>query len=196
MTYLTVDRLRAYLGVHSDSDDALLQELIAAAVAEVELYAGFSFEAASDTVRTLDYRRNVAGRLLTFDTWLAAAPTTVKTDADGANLTVPSTDYVLRPTFGAPYWGLELLESSAYSWTYSVDPAKAITVTGRWGYSATPPANVVQVVRRLASFMYRQKGTSSDVDRALVLADGSMALPAGIPKDGQLILDQYLWRTS
>jgi uncharacterized phiE125 gp8 family phage protein len=198
MAYATLAQLKAYLGVQKSTDDELLGAVLDRATAVIEKRLGFSFAASGDTIKTFSVIDDIdprCGRLLLFRSWLAAAPTLVQTDADGDNLTIPSTDYILVDrTVGPPYYGIKLKDSSPYVWEYTYDHEEGIKVTGKWGWSTTPPDDIVHACVRLGSFMYRQKETGGEADRAAILSDGTMLLPAEIPKDVLAILDKYAWR--
>lgn len=198
MAYATLAQLKAYIGAQKTTDDGLLGDLLERATKVIENRLGFGFAASSDTIKTFDAVADVDrvdGSILHFRTWLAAAPTTVKTDADGSPITIPSNAYILLDrTVGPPYWGLKIKGSADYVWEWTNDPEMGITVEGKWGWSVTPPEDIVHATVRLAGFMYRQKETGAEADRAAVLSDGVMLLPAEIPKDVLAIVNKYAWR--
>lgn len=197
MAYTTAAELKVYAGINLAPDDGLLTTLIARAQASIDRYVGFSFEAAADSTRYFDarstrYGGHVDGRLLLFDTW-ACALTSV-TNGDGT--VVASTKYVTEPRNGARYYGVKLLLSSGYSWEAQSDDdtEKAITVVGKWAWSTSAPADIVHATLRLGLWYYRQRDSSTDMDRPL-LAEGVTILPSMIPADVTAILDAYRWRT-
>ena len=65
-----------------------------------------------------------------------------------------------------------------------------IAVTGKWGYSLTAPADVVQATVRLAAWFYRQKDNAAG-DQAIVTGDVTV-LPARLPEDVRKLLRPYL----
>jgi hypothetical protein len=77
------------------------------------------------------------------------------------------------------------------SWTYDDAPEDAISIEGRWGYSVTPPADVVQATVRLVAWMYRQRDTGVDADRPAVNEQGVMVFPASMPRDVAEMLRPY-----
>lgn len=185
MAYVTAAELKRYLGITSSTDDTLLDELIASAQKMIDLATNTTFEAASDSTRYFDAIGNVDGRYLLFDRWCASI--TSITNGDGAS--IASTDYVLEPR-DAPHYGVKLLGSKGKSWTYTTDAENAITVVGKWAYSTTPPADVVQACKRLAAFLYRQRENANDVDRAIVVGNATV-LPSQLPADVQRLIAPY-----
>jgi len=76
------------------------------------------------------------------------------------------------------------------SWTYDEDHENAITIVGKWAYSATAPADITHACTRLAAYLYRQKDNAGDMDRAIVAGNATI-LPAKLPSDVAEILKPY-----
>lgn len=196
MAYATVTQLKQYAGIESGDHDVLLTDLISRAQKRIDEYCGFAFEASSDTSRTFDSADypdgDTWGRALYFDTWCASITSVV----NGDGTTITSTYYVTQPRNDAPYYAIKLKASSDYVWEAddNEDTEDAITVTGKWAYSATAPADITHACLRLALWYYRQRDNSTDLDRPL-LAEGVTILPSAIPGDVTEILDHYAWRT-
>jgi len=186
MAYTTTAALKTYLGISDATDDALLATLIGAAQATIDAQTGRTFEAASDTVRKFDAVDDVQGRTLYFDSDCAAV--TSITNGDGTTLTAGQ--YTTEPRRSAPYYAVTLLSSFDGGWTWGAAPENAIQVTGKWAYSATPPADIVQVCTRLAAFYYRQKDNMGEADRSII-ANGATVLPVSIPSDVRALLAPY-----
>lgn len=180
MAYLTVSDLKTYLDIQGTSDDALLQSLIDSAVALVERYTGRRFEAVSDT-RAFD-ERHYRGRVL----FLGEEVVSVSSVVNGNGQTVSSSDYVLLPRDGPPYWAVEL--RPGHGWVTT--PTQDIQVTAQWGYSSSPPQDIVHAVRRLAAYFYRQKDAQV-FDVTAVPEAGVITIPKGIPADVKVILNRY-----
>jgi hypothetical protein len=197
MAYATLAELRQYAGISGTDHDALLTSLIARAQAKIDEHCGFSFEASSDTARTFDAARypdgDTYGLALYFDTWCASITSIV----NGDGTTITSSYYVTQPRNSGPYYAIKLKDSSGYVWEADSndDTEDAITVTGRWAYTTTAPAQITHACLRLALWYYRQRDNSTDLDRPL-LAEGVTLLPSAIPGDVLEILDHYAWRTS
>jgi len=198
MAYTTAAELRNYAGILASVDDGLLGTLIARAQASIDRYVGFSFEAAADSTRYFDASStraggHVDGRTLLFDTW-ACALTSV---TNGNATAVAAASYVTEPRNGSRYYGIKLLSSTGLVWeakSTTDDVEKAITVVGKWAWSLTAPADIVHATLRLGLWYYRQRDSSTDMDRPM-LAEGVTILPSMIPADVVAILDAYRWRT-
>lgn len=183
MAYITVIELKRYLGIDADNtaDDALLADMAQRAQAVVEGRTGRVFEAAADTARTFG-AESVDGAWL----WLDADLYSVTSVVNGDGAAVAADQYALRPLNRRPAFALLLKSQASAAW--DADSA-AITVTGRWAYSLTPPADVVQATVRLAAWFYRQKdnvGADSPM-----LAGDTMILPSRLPADVAELLQPY-----
>jgi hypothetical protein len=187
--YATLDQLKTYVGATDTTDDLLLTDCLTRAQAMIDSATSRRFEAAADSTRTFDGVVDVSrgGRTLWLDGDLCAL--TSITNGDGGSVT--PVQVVSEPRNSTPYYALTLKASSGLVWTYETDPEDAISVTGRWAYSVTPPADIEQACIRLAAWLYRQKDSSADLDRPVVSADGATLMPAQVPADVQAILKLY-----
>ena len=188
MPYATVAQLKAYLDINSSADDAVLTLIIDDAHAMIDRMTHRTFEATADTTRLFDYPSPYR-QLLVFPprVTLAQAPTTV-INGDGA--TIAASDYVMRGYDDGPYFGIRLKRSA--TWTYIDDPEEAISITGRWAWSVTPPDDIRRATIRLAMWMYRQRGNNADAERPLIAEGGVVALPSALPKDVIDTLEPYM----
>jgi hypothetical protein len=189
MAYTTVSALKTYLGVVGNTDDALLTALIARAQAIVDAYCGRTFEAAQDSTRKLDAKLSVSPDKRTLYVERDLCAITSITNGDGVS--VAASEYVTEPRWETPFYGVTLKRESDIRWTWDDTPEDAITVVGRWAYSATAPADIVQATERLAAYLYRQKDNMSDLDRAVAVSGNMTVLPQSLPRDVQLILAPY-----
>jgi len=185
MAYASLADVKAYLKltVTDTADDALITSLVARAQAAIDSYKQRTFEALSDTERTFDAVRDVDGAYLSLDADLCAV--TSITNGDGT--TVTTGQYVTDPRNGTPYFRIKLLSSSGVAWTYTTDPEDAISVVGKWAYSATAPADIVQACVRWAAHMYRQKD-SSTFETTVYPNAGIIERPMGMPADVKMLL--------
>lgn len=192
MAYTTVADLKAYLGISVSSDDILLTSLIARAQAAIDAYCSRTFEASTDTTRYYTVGVDTDGDMLHLDRDCAAI-TTVKTNADATSPTTltAATDYITHPRSDTPYYAIQLLGSSNYSWTYTNNPENGITVTGKFAYSTSAPASIVHACIRLAAYFYRQKDAGV-YDTTAIPDAGIIQVPQGIPRDVQLLLAPYV----
>ncbi len=191
MAYLSAADLKSYLGIAVTTDDTLLGQILTRAQAMIDTYTGRTFEAAADSTRYLDAIEDVTdSQTLFLDRDLCAI--TSITNGDG--VAVGATEYTTRPRNNTPYYEIVLKNSSNKFWTYDQDPDKAITIVGKWAYSATAPADIVQAMVRLASYIYRQKDNAGDLDRPVIVGNNTTLLPAQLPKDIEMILRPYVRR--
>jgi hypothetical protein len=187
MAYATLSDVRAYLGLQTTEtkDDTLLQALLERAQKMIEERTHRVFEAAADSTRYFDAVGDVEGQTLYLDEDLCAI--TSITNGDG--VAVSSSEYVTDPRNETPWYAIRLKVSSSKVWTYQTDPEKAISIVGKWAYSTSAPKDVVQATIRLAAWLYRQRGSSSDIDRPMVTGEGVTILPSALPKDIQDVIE-------
>ena len=187
MAYTTLATLKTYLGIKTGTltDDDMLSGLIVTAQAMIEADRRRTFEASADTTRTFDAVEDVDGEYLWIDVDLCA----ITEVANGDGTEVTASQYTTDPRNFTPYWRLKLLNSSGLAWTYTTDPEDAISITGKWAYSETAPADIADSCKQLAAYLYRSKDSMGDV---VAYPDSNMIeMPAGIPKTVRMILDRY-----
>jgi hypothetical protein len=183
MAYVTVSELKRYLGIDVENaiDDALLSDMVQRAQAVVNTFTRRTFEATADEMRVHGWGL-VDGACLFLDGDLCAVTSVV--NGDGA--TLQATEYFTMPRNRAPFYALQLRPAVGYVWDGATGD---ILVTGRWAYSLTPPADVVQATVRLAAWLYRQKdNTGAD---SPMLAGDTMILPSRLPADVVELLRPY-----
>lgn len=214
MAYVTAANLKVYLGITETTDDTLLGTLIGAAQRIIDTYCGQSFEASADTTRHFQanqyqggpgvgygygatygyYKPSVSGGgdALNLDLFLDAPLCQITSVTNGDGVVVAAADYVALPLNDTPKYALRLRRASGLYWTYSDDiETDTIAILGRWSYSITAPADIVQACTRLASFLYRQRDNGLDIDRILQTA-GGIAIPPDLPRDVKLLLAPYV----
>lgn len=185
--YCTVDDLRNYLSLSDYSDDDLLEQLIIDAQAIIDTATARTFELPSvDSTRYFDASVDVQDGLLYLDQDLYSITSIV----NGDGTVVAPSSYVTEPRNDKPYHAIKLKQSSAVRWMYLEDAENAIAVTGRWCYSATAPAAIQRICKRLTMYLYRQRENANDLDRALVIGNATV-LPTQLPQDIQLELQAY-----
>lgn len=195
MAYATVSDVKKYLDVSGDGDDTLIVALIARAQSIIDAHTQRTFEASADTTRTFDALEDVDYNTLYFDQDIVSI-TTITTNADSSSggYTIGSSEYSTIPKNDTPYFGVTILHSSSAEWEYDEHIQNGITVTGRWAYSTTAPADIRHACIRLVAFLYRQKDSSADLDRPLLTGDGVTVLPSAMPKDVLTIIAPYVKR--
>jgi len=194
MAYCTASALRAYLSDDMGLEhDDLLTDLIERAQQVIDTQTGRTFEADADTTRYVDYA-HVDGSTLYLDADLCSI-TSVVNNADGgaaAETLEVDKDYIPLPRHETPYYAIKLLASSGRAWKYTNDPENAVSITGRWAYSTTAPADVVQACIVLAGWMYRRRDAiGTDTDRPLATGDGVVILDASVPSLVKDVIRRY-----
>ena len=185
MAYVTLAAAKNYLGISESTDDALLEVLISSAQAIIDAATGRKFESAADTTRYLDMSQ-VDGLRLRLDEDLCS----ITTITNGGGTVITSAQYKTMPRNKPPYYAIDLLSSTGVSWNYTDNPEAAISIAGRWAYSVTAPADIVQATKRIAAYLYRQKDNALDIDRT-ILAGNATILPATLPSDVMFMIGPY-----
>jgi hypothetical protein len=164
---------------HSE-DKRVLKGLISGASNLIELHTGRVFVAAEDSDRIFRRNRYVRGHfnagLLLLRTDLATDPSAI---VDGNGTDVLADCYYLDP-YEWPAWGI-VREAG---WTAPV------TVTGRWAYSVTPPADIEYACMRLCRWMDEMNMTTRQ-DGVVVTEQGAVLIPSRLPQDVLAILNPY-----
>ena len=185
--YATPAQLKTYLGVTSASDDALLTDLLVRATSIIEQITRKTFAAPAASSRTFGREAMLWDAQLQRDYLLLPSGVYIAQlvgAADGDSVAIPLTEIDTHPP-DAPY---TVLARRDKRWCGASQQA---TITARWGYSITPPADIVHATIRLAAWMYRQRGTANDPDRPTVADGGLVLLPSALPDDVRLILERY-----
>lgn len=180
LNYTTWEAVKMYLAISGSGDDALGGSLVSRACAMIDQFCRRRFAAVTAT-RLFDVP---SGPTLWLDEDLLSVTTLL--NGDGSTLT--SGQYVLLPTNMTPRYGIRLRSGSAWVGGATGDE-QAISVAGTWGYSSTPPDDVVQAAVRLSAWLYKQRdapfGTTARPDVGIV------EVPAAIPEDVKAILLRY-----
>lgn len=191
MSYARLHELKQYrgIGATTTTDDVLLQSFLDRATEAIQRYTGRRFEAETETrYYDEDAYDSETGMLWLDDDLLTI---TTLTNGDSSGTTISSTYYTLMPRNGSPpYYGIMLTQatSTVYNWEWDTD--YWVSVLGTWGYSATPPPDVVQACIRWASHMYDQKDAAIYETTAFP-ESGIIALASGVPVDVKVLLDPY-----
>lgn len=189
------DKSTAGVGFPTMGDDNLTQ-LENAAAKMIDTWVSRSrlrtFVASADTTRAFHALGSVIGTTLYTSSDIAQTPTTV-THNNGATTVVVTTNYMLLSDHepnAAPYSKLQLIDGT--SWAYTTNPVNAISITGRFAYSITPPDNIIRACIGLVVSMWRQRHTTANVSAATVSMDGTIVFPDGLPKSVVDLLEPYI----
>lgn len=185
MAYATLAQARKELNIVTFGDDALIQEKLDAATIVIERETGWIFEAVTAT-RYFDSDA-VDDNLL----WVGGdlVSITTLTNGDDDATVISSSDYRLLPrNEGPPYHEVKMLIDTTTTWEFDIDGE--VSILGAWGYSASPPDDIMQACIRLAGYYYRVK--DAQVYDTIAIPDaGIITIPKGIPADVRLILNRY-----
>jgi hypothetical protein len=187
------------MGVTASTDDTLLSLCIDRAQSTIESYTNRLFEVSADTTRKytpiidrIGSGMGFQGSLIddyTIDLDFDLISITSITNGDGS--AVPTSAVVTMPLNFTPGYAVRIKQASGYFWTYTGSPEASVSITGRFGYSLTPPANIVQATLRLASQMYRQRDGSPDLGNSIISADGSTIVTSAMSRDIEALLKPY-----
>ena len=184
MAYTTAAAVKTYLGISGTGDDTLLGTLVARAQAAIDRYCNRTFEASAASIRYFDaLGPHIDGPVLYLDRDLCAI--TSVTNGDGATVTA----YVTLPRNDTPYYALKLKTTAGVLWTYSTDWEKAIAINGKWSFSESAPADIVQAADRLTAFYYRQK--DAPLQDVTAIEAGVVIKPLAFPDDVRALLAPY-----
>ena len=188
MAYCDIVELKEYLGIQESIDDILLDSLINSSKSVIDGFCNRTFEALEDATRYFDAYSDVDGQTLYFDADICAITTV--TNGDGE--VISSTHYVTEPRNAKPYYAIRLKASAPYQWTCDSNgnSENAIAILGKWAYSDNAPDDIRFACVRLVSYLYRQKDNAADMDRAVIVGNGTV-LPSRIPDDIKTILKPY-----
>ena len=186
MAYVTLATLRSYLNLDTGAADTRLQACLDAAQAYIDSETGRTFEASTASVRTFDAVGTVDGRTLMFDVDLCS--TAACTNGDGS--VIAASDFSMEPRNGPRYYGITLKASSGIAWTYQDDPEDAISISGKWAYSTTAPADIQQACLLIAAQQYKLQDNPADADR-IISVDGVVIVPSSVPRFAQGVIQRY-----
>lgn len=186
MAYTTAADVKTYLGISGSGDDTLLGTLVARAQVAIDRFCNRTFESSANATRYFDaIGPHISGGTLWLDRDLCAINTV--TNGDSESLT--GTHYVTLPRNDTPYFALKLKQGAGKVWTYATDWENAIAISGKWAYSETAPADIVQAAVRLAAFYYRQK--DAPIQDVTAIEAGVVIKPLAFPDDVRALLMPY-----
>jgi hypothetical protein len=203
MAYITADDLKSYMKINGNADQTQLGYFADRAQHIIDEYTNRVFEAAADTTRYYTpivdrayYGLGYQGSLIdsyTLDLRWDLCQLTSIVNGDGSS--IPTNQVTLEPLNITPANFIHIKTSSGYYWTYTGSPEGSVRITGRFAYSITAPANIVQAALRIGAYLYRQRDMSPDNDRTIVSADGVVMSAPRIPSDVVDLLRSYKRRS-
>jgi uncharacterized phiE125 gp8 family phage protein len=185
MAYATSTQVKAYLGLTTSTDDTLIGTLLSAAQTMIERATGRVFEA-SDTTRYfyLDDLDRYSGVL-----WFTGDLCTLTSVTNGDGTSVTVSDVQTLPVNSTPWYGLRI-NPAVGTFTSGHTTAERIAITGKWSYSASAPADIVQATIRMTAFLYRARENGGDTDRTVFAGNATLS-PQALPADVQAVVRAY-----
>jgi len=199
VAYITATDLKSYMKISGNADDTQLGLFADRAQHVIEQYTHRVFEwAGAGTVKKftpISYMDG--GDLLDYYTlslgFAEFYELTSITNGDGT--AISTSGVVLLPGNITPKYAIRIKSSANVTWTYSTTIEESVSVTAKWAYSATAPADIIQAALRIGAYLYRQRDGTPDSDRPIVSADGVVLSAPRIPSDVLELLRPYRRRS-
>lgn len=186
--YANLTNLKLYLGLDSGTiDDALLQQSLDRAEAEIDAHTRRSFVGTAGTVYASRFE---ADRVQHSAFYLRQDLHTLTSLTLGNGQVVPIGSVWLEPREGPPYRIIRLHSAYVYTWNTDQD----MIMAGTWGYGTIAPDDIQHATIRLAAQLYRQKDQSV-TDTVGNDTLGVQSMPRGLPRDVYDILQKYRSRS-
>jgi hypothetical protein len=169
------------------SQDAFIDTLCLNVKAVIDSYCDNTFESVNAT-RKFDMPRR--SRRLLLDEWML----TCTSVTNGNGVLIPATEYILEDYNNPPYYAIVLTPITSYYWLpdTKMNPQRAITVVGTWGYTATAPLDIQEAAQRLVVSWFRSRdGLNAGPTRAIVTAAGVEIASTTFPEDVAELLAPY-----
>jgi hypothetical protein len=185
MAIIATSDLRAYIGTASTTADDQLSNAVSAAEDMINNTCRRSFEGTTGTryyresdIRTMDLPGGKGAVLLRGEELLALGGIT-----NGNETTIASTDCWIEPRNADRYSYIRL--KTGKSWVFNTDGE--VEVSGTWGYSLTPPDDIIDATKQLASYYYQLR-SNSVYDVVASPESGTITIPKGIPASVRKII--------
>jgi len=199
VAYITATDLKNYMKINGNSDDTQLALFADRAQHVVDSYTHRVFEwAGAGTVKKFTPTSYLDGGDL-YDMYTLSLglneffELTSITNGDG--VAISTSDVVLLPQNITPKYAIRIKSSANTTWTYTTTIEESVSITAKWSYSATAPADIVQAALRIGAYLYRQRDGTPDSDRPIVSADGVVLSAPRIPSDVLELLRPYRRRS-
>lgn len=181
MAYPTVVQCKTFLGAQGDGDDALLTQVLAAAVKWVEEWCGHVFVKVTGTsVYIVPAYPNLLGRgrsLLVREHDVYKI--TQITNGDGE--IVAATDYLAYPVEKPPFYRIELSPVSGLVWTRGDDGLGQVVILGDMGATSTCPSDVFYAIMEIVAFYYRSRSSGAAGPLTTATRQGLVINPSQVP---------------
>ena len=183
--YCTANDIAQALNIAGTQDDGWLTTLADSASAWIDAHCAVpsgGFAVATDSTRSFDICALDDG-VLRLDVPLVSL--TSLTNGDGT--AIDKTTVRLYPLNGPHYWCIRMLTTGP-GWQWVTDGL--YTVTGKWGWSTTPPTPVKEATVMLAAWMYKRYQAALQ-DAANNVEIGQMMYSERMPKQVVALLAPF-----
>lgn len=189
--YATLAEVRAYGSFKSEDlgNDDLLEDLITRISRLMDKLTGRTFAPDADATFYLSIDA-VEGRDL-FLGELDYPLLSISSLKNGDGTTIASTEYLLLPRGAPRFHTIRLKEMSDVDWEDSANGDGFIEITGKWGWSTTVPEEIRLATIEAVAFIFKQRKTIEESERAQVSGDGVLLMPAMLPKRSWTLLEHY-----
>lgn len=151
MTYATVQQLKDRLGKESGTDNAILEMVLTASTNAIVSYCGRSFQA--DTVASDRYFTARESYRLVVDEFTELTNLYSDSDGDRSYSQSWANEWELLPAISPPYDTIYPRPSSTLD--FGLTARAAYRVNAKWGYSTSPPDEIIEACLILAMRLYK-----------------------------------------
>jgi maltoporin len=199
VAYITATDLKNYMKINGNSDDTQLALFADRAQHVVDSYTHRVFEwAGAGTVKKFTPTSYLDGGDL-YDMYTLSLGLNefyeLTSITNGNGVAISTSDVVLLPQNITPKYAIRIKSSANTTWTYTTTIEESVSITAKWSYSASAPADIVQAALRIGAYLYRQRDGTPDSDRPIVSADGVVLSAPRIPSDVLELLRPYRRRS-
>ncbi len=193
--YAALEEVRAYavFKTQDEANDTLLEDLITQVSRLIDKLTGRTFAPDADTTYYVPFCK-VEGRDL-FLGEMDYPLLSVTTLKNGDGTTIASTEYLLLPRAHAntaPRFNtIRLKETSDVDWEDDDDGDGFIEITGKWGWSLTVPEDVKLATIEAVAYVFKNRKTIENSERAQASGDGLLLMPSMLPKRTIAVIEAY-----
>lgn len=189
--YATLAEVRSYGGFKTvdASNDALINTLITSVSRLIDKLTGRTFAPGDDTSCFIPFE-NVEGR----DVFLGELDhplLSVTTLKNGDGTTIASSEYLKLPRGASRFHTIRLKEASSVDWEDDDAGDGFIEIIGKWGWSTTVPEDVNLATIQSVAYIFKQKDTIENFERAQASGDGFILMPSMLPKLAFAVIEHY-----
>lgn len=205
MAYLDLAELKRFLDITSSADDVLLTDIIDNVTREITTRTHRHFELESThghgppvTIHAhyfTPWLQVDNGDLLDYYTLnLGADLYELTSITNGDGVAISTSNVVTLPINHPPPWNfIQIKRDANVAWTGTNQGS--IVVTGKWGYSETPPDDIRQAALIMCKHYYEQRPGAQGIGAPVISADGVVMQAGQTMSDAMRILKTYVRRS-